>query len=449
MKDLYTFDSSVEAALSTYEQVQRAYSRFFSALKLPFLVAEASSGTMGGKLSHEYHLPNSIGEDLVVTCNECNYVANDEVAESRLPLTAALYHSTANGGPRSPYQAGHPLACRVWRGISSDRKMLVNVWLPPTGAVPSPGQANLNVPNRDVNIHAIKDILPSLDASIEDPLSAWASVLSNSSISGNTDHGQVELLNIVDSRLPVNIARELSSPTGQLPVLPAGSSEVTRIPQSLVIRSKADRPLNLLPIQAGDRCPRCDTGKLAVHRALELGHTFHLGMRYSEPLNATITIPSPRVPGSEAGPETVAQGRKVAVQMGCHGVGISRIIGAMAEHLSDDRGLNWPRVIAPYEIVVIPQRGLMDDAFDVYDAIAKGNCSPGDPQFDVVLDDRGQSFVWKLKDADLVGYPVVVILGKAWLQDKYCEVQCRRMSLREVVHLEKLPTYLAGLLERL
>src|SRR6478609_6306466 len=157
MKDLYTFDLTTLEAVETYRQVSAAYRAFFDELKLPYLVAEASSGDMGGDLSHEYHLPSSVGEDTVINCDSCGYTANDEVATLRPP-------STAYDGSESP-PASH---FRVWRGISKDRKALINAWYPrSSGASAESG----------LNLHAIKSAVPELDATIEDPLPLWGASL--------------------------------------------------------------------------------------------------------------------------------------------------------------------------------------------------------------------------------------------------------------------------------
>ncbi|GJC77786.1 putative proline--tRNA ligase, mitochondrial [Colletotrichum liriopes] len=133
--------------------------------------------------------------------------------------------------------------------------------------------------------------------------------------------------------------------------------------------------------------------------------------------------------------------------MGCHGIGVSRLIGAVAEHLADSKGLQWPRAIAPYEVVIIPATDLAEEGVDVYDEIT---ASSGFDAVDAVLDDRALSLAWKLKDADLVGYPILVVLGKLWKRDKgTCEVQCRRLGINETVPLADIRRRTSELLEQL
>lgn len=132
--------------------------------------------------------------------------------------------------------------------------------------------------------------------------------------------------------------------------------------------------------------------------------------------------------------------------MGCHGIGVSRIIGAVASLLSDARGLNWPRVIAPYEAVILTQPQTTEsEAAEVYDALAGEG-----KDVDLVLDDRPiKSLGWKLRDADLIGYPVIVVLGRGWKERREVEVQCRRSGVKKDVALGQLRGEVSGLLEQL
>ena len=135
--------------------------------------------------------------------------------------------------------------------------------------------------------------------------------------------------------------------------------------------------------------------------------------------------------------------------MGCHGIGVSRLIAAVASLLSDSKGLQWPRVVAPFEVVVLPgPQAEAAEAVEVYDAVA-GDLGRRDG-VDVVLDDRPiKSLGWKLKDADLIGYPVVVVLGREWKERREVEVQCRRLGVKKDVKLDELKGEVESLLEKL
>ncbi|KAG6008074.1 hypothetical protein E4U43_000221 [Claviceps pusilla] len=411
MKDLYTFDTSFATAASTYREVAGAYRAFFADLKIPVLVAEASSGDMGGNHSHEYHLPNPTGEDTVISCDTCDYAANDEVATARKP-------SPSDSSASSQGIQLHDI--NVWRGITKDRKVLINAWYP------AKDQAGKKT---EINTHAVKAVVADLDTGIDNPVKAWKQTLSTST--DDTSRSDIQVINVVDMRL----ASSYSKLANQLFIFPADEQDPKMIiSQPPPITSHNGQALNLLRLMEGDGCPRCETGQLRVQKALELGHTFYLGARYSEPLALSVTLPDSKDP--------------IPVEMGCYGIGVSRVIGAIAEHKADERGLQWPRAIAPFEVAVIPTSGVTDATLDLYDALASSSASGGHT-FDAVLDDRKQTFGWKMQDADLIGYPVIIVLGKAWRDKGICEVQCRSLSLKENIPVEDLASHLASILARL
>lgn len=454
MKDLYTFDYSVETALETYEDVRNAYaSIFIQEMKLPILVAKASSGDMGGDLSHEYHIPTSLGEDHVMSCDKCDYVANEEVAQARINKAVDVL------------DLGNISA---WRGISKDRKTIVNVWY----------DNSVGTTQKDINTHAVKQIIPDLDAGVEDATALWSKAL-------QSPPEKVKLVNLFDCRLPAQAIHDImASSTPQ--ILPDDAHQHRHNLVFMKTR-RASGSTNFLRVKDGDGCPHCEDGTLTVQKAIELGHTFHLGTRYSEPMKALVTGPkrlllqapdasrSPSTSGTtgtdEGDPTTTitqltsaayppTENTTVPLQMGCHGIGISRIIGAVANHLLDERGLNWPRVIAPFEVVVVINNSKDDGAISngetVYDALVRPMVAQVDDKIeqgsrlDVVIDDRSSlSMGWKLKDADLVGYPVIVVLGRDWNTTKQVEVQCRRLGFKELKTIPELRPCIQDLLQQL
>jgi len=417
MKDLYTFDYSAESALKTYEEACAAYRAVFDEMKLPYLVAEADTGDIGGKLSHEFHLPAPMGDDNVITCTDCNYVANEELATTRI----------------APVENQASTTAQVWRGISRDRKTLVNVWYP-TGFT-----------DTDINPYALKASLPDLDSGLEDALPLWETALNSAS-------GSVpQLLNIVDYRLGPQFVERLQSGPSRLPALPSqGAIEPSKINEQYMTSSKKGEPINALRIHDGDRCPRCDSGVLEVQKAIELGHTFNLGTKYSEALEAHVQVPSNMLKNGDDASAESGGTVSVPMQMGCHGIGVSRIIGAVADHLSDAQGLNWPRAIAPFEVVVISNKTkLEEDAVAVANALTEPLDGDTSSQIDLVLDDRDETLIHKLNDATLIGYPVIVVLGRKWKSDRLCEVQCRRLHSSSLVSLVDLPGHVYKLLAQL
>ncbi|KAK8216511.1 prolyl-tRNA synthetase-like protein [Phyllosticta capitalensis] len=390
MKDLYTFDHMEGEAMATYEQVRAAYANFFAELNIPYLVAQADSGAIGGDLSHEYHFVSPNGEDTIFTCNSCSYVANEEVATPRAS------------------QLEEPGHIQSWRGLSKDRWKYIEVF--------AMVDAKNNAEEAPINIHAVKKIYPDLDTAF--------TAVPTSSVS---EHKDKKVIRILDA----NVARHVEAGTITLPP-PAHDKEI-------IATHVAPPSQSLFAVMLSTPCPSCDApaGSLTANRAIEIGHTFHLGTRYSAPLG--LQTSSPPLPG-----ESERRAVNRPVQMGCHGIGVSRLLSAAAGLLRDERGLNWPRAIAPWEVLVVPSSEKIDAA-DV--AWAADDALGG---LDVAVDDRkDRGLGWKLKDAELMGPGVIVVLGTKWQQERKAEVRCRRLDVFEHVEADRVGEVVRSILERL
>lgn len=462
MKDLYTFDLSSRAALKTYDEVREAYARLFNELKIPYLVAEADSGDMGGNLSHEFHFPTAKGEDHIISCATCEYVSNEELAEG--PVLPSISKSTdAPKGPLTEVESISDEDRKIiaelssWYGISKDKSTLFNVRYSPSNLSASNPSSGTPL-ERQVNIHALKAAFPEIDNSIEDPLSLWIKLASQTPSAEDPAPHPQQILSIVDGSVAEALRKKLKFSDGMVLMQKDLLSSLVDTHQihTVVRHPQAGAPLSLLRVQEGDRCPRCSGGHLKVHEAIELGHTFHLGSRYTKQLDGHVTIPDEIIKNHETDfemttrPKTSNSDSQVLVQMGCHGIGVSRMIGAVADTLADEKGLNWPRVMAPFEAVIVANKGLDDAALEVYDTITGAQHSSGESAIDLVLDDRTTKILpWKLNDADLIGYPVIIVVGRKWKTEKKCEIQCRRLKLKEDVSLEELPTFIRSVLKSL
>ena len=442
MKDLYTFDQSNDTALESYKEAHRAYVNFFAELGVPFAIAQASSGSIGGSMSHEFHFRSAKGEDSLCMCDTCTYCVNEEIAVKKA------------GDPPSPVEEKLPEFV-TFTGVSYDKLSLFIAFCPKSKAIMSTSN------RRNFNLKALQKLLPTLDLSIENPICLWKQKRDQITESGSQPDQETtsRIVHIYDRKL-----------SGQLPSLTEDAGQEV-LPKDLLPLYKSDlkidnvtqdsncEPLDITPIQDGDPCPRCNEGKLCIQNAIEVGHTFLLGSRYSEPLGASIALP-------ETSDDGLLVQKSTPIHMGCHGIGVSRLIGAIAEITSDKFGLMWPRRIAPFEVVLVPADGFEVDAVQIYDDIKRAGSSSGvsygsgnaenkalnmeEQPIDVVIDDRDKSFVKRLTDAELSGYPVALVLGKEWKTSKKVEVQCRKLGrAREYVELDQLPSYLVKLLAQL
>lgn len=497
MKDLYTFDLTRDQALKTYDEVRDAYISFFDTFKLPYLVAEADSGSMGGKLSHEYHFPASNGEDTIISCSTCQYVANAEVAQtgptfSEIQQTdpghslewlwcPEMLPGTNVGSslrsPAEPISAPGMMDIATWTGVTQDRSTLVIAYYPSTSNHEESTLAGSGSKN-NINHHAVKAVINQLATGIEDPVNVWMHALApcgKAGVETGSDHARI--VRLFDHRVK-EAAHETSAGLAFLQPDINKRSHALSLDELRVHDITADpitrKPLNLVQIKSDDPCPKCSTGRLKVQRAVELGHTFFLGTRYSKALQVSVAADSQlKVDGGRIGVDAQAsQGEEchmeklaeqkdhALLQMGCHGIGITRLVAAVANSLADSKGLNWPRIIAPFEVVVIPSKGLEDAAAYVYDQLMMSRPATRSPTgldalglvsnaVDVVLDDREKDIAWKLGDADLIGYPVIIVIGRPWRKDRKCEVQCRRLGLCTQVALDNMPEFVLSLLKQL
>lgn len=463
MKDLYTFDSNLQSALETYEVVRQAYSAFFNELKIPYLVAKADSGNIGGELSHEYHFPTTKGEDVLVSCNTCDYVANEELAEcdhGREDLIRPGYQDARLSSVKDNGQEAEELvefakdpsnpakSYRQWFGITHDRRTLVQAIIPAKKCVvAAEGDRLLET---QVSPYAIKKIFPDLDLGAENPVQLFHE--QNRENLGDL-HQQDEVKLQTLSRIFRLYDNRIASPSQYHPELEQDLMVSEKERPRSVTEIDPGRGTDLVRIANGDKCVKCTNGRLKLQSAVELGHTFHLGTKYSKPLDALIAADPAQISEDAtcgtAG--TATQAERVFLQMGCHGIGVSRMIGAVADSLADVKGLNWPRVMAPFECVIVPTKGTESEVVQVYQLLCGITPDSKNELVDAIIDDRSKDFGWKLKDADMIGYPVIVILGRGWKDgSRTCEVQCRRLGgLKTNVPAEELHTFVVSLLEQM
>ncbi|KAL8802403.1 MAG: hypothetical protein Q9182_003826 [Xanthomendoza sp. 2 TL-2023] len=435
MKDLYTFDASPQEAEQTYNNVRLTYNSLFDKLRIPYLVAKADSGSMGGEVSHEYHFPTPNGEDTIISCGSCTYTINEELASRNLGPTT-FKRSTDDSAPYGS-----------WFGVSKDRLQLVEAIVPRATSA-SEHQSPLQTPAK-VNPYLMRALYPDLDLSIEEPLRTFVNhwIKPRSSTASPTAERPPSLVCIYDYRVPQSFIDTHSLSDKTSPLIQKLSKIVRHN------RSISPECIDLARFRDGDQCPNCGKHSVKIQQAVELGHTFYLGDRYSNPLGATFAAPGnadgPEAPSTSApatkDPATkgraLAQGRR-PFQMGCHGIGISRMIAAVADSLADQQGLLWPRVMAPYEAVILSTPEHTAAAEEVWDLLSL----PREDSVEAVLDDRDRGLVWKMKDADLIGFPIVIILGTQYRDEKLCEVAIRRLGIRQKVSVEELRGYI---LERL
>jgi prolyl-tRNA synthetase len=395
MKDAYSFDIDAAGLDVSYKKHYETYRRIFDRCGLKYMVVEADSGAMGGKESHEFMVRTPAGEDQIVSCNGCDYAANMEKATSKLEVVADLA-AEGDGNPLEVHTPGQKTIEDVAKflGVSPKNKIKTLALMAEekdskTGKVKSRGivvlmrgdhqlnEAKLNgavgAATRPMDEHEIKALFKSPAGYLGPVGIEWAKDRKK-----DVDKPVLFVDQALEGR--ANLIAGANKEDYHLKNLTPG--------KDFHPTAYAD----LRAVTAGEACPNCGAA-LRIDTAVEIGHIFKLGYRYSESMGARVLDKN---------------GKEVTPIMGSYGIGIERILTAAVEQGNDENGFWLPPTIAPFEVVVAPVN-VKDEAVRVAaEDIAKGLETAG---FDVILDDRNERPGVKFKDADLVGIPFRITVG--------------------------------------
>jgi prolyl-tRNA synthetase len=368
MKDSYSFDLDDAGLARSYAAHREAYLRVFARLGLDVRPVAALSGAMGGSASEEFLAPTPVGEDTFVSCARCGYAANTEAVPG-VPLPPA-----ADPGPVEVLDTPdtptiEALAARLGVPASATLKNLLVLAGDEVVAVGVPG-------DREVDLRRVEAVLGPVRLLTEADFAA---------------HPELVRGYVGPQGLPVRYLADSRVGPGTSWV--TGANEPGRHARDVVAGRDftVEQHADVVVVRAGDPCPRCGAG-LALERGVEVGHVFQLGRKYTDAFGVD-------VPGPDGAP--------VRPTMGSYGIGVSRAVAVVAEQHHDERGLVWPREVAPYDVQVVPV-GRGDQpalARDLADRLAATGLR-------VLLDDRDASAGVKLTDAELLGMPHAVVVGR-------------------------------------
>jgi len=429
MKDAYSFDMDAAGLDVSYKKHYDTYCRIFDRCGLKYMVVEADSGAMGGKESHEFMVRTPAGEDQIVSCDGCNYAANMEKAASKLDAVADLA-AEGDGRPLEVHTPGQKTIEDVARflGVSPKNKIKTLAYMADekdakTGKTKSRaivvlmrGDHQLN--EAKFNATVATATRPMEEGEIKALFKSPAGYLGPVGIEWAKDLKK-------DAGLPVLLVDKALE--GRANLIGGANKEDYHLKN--LSPGKDFHPTayaDLRAVTAGESCPNC--GKvLRIDTAVEIGHIFKLGYRYTESMGARVLDKN---------------GKEVTPIMGSYGIGIERILTAAVEQSNDENGFWLPAAIAPFEIVVTPVNVKDESLLAASVDIAKRLEAAG---FDVILDDRNERPGVKFKDADLVGIPFRITVGNK-VTEGTVEVVLR--STREVrdVTIEAVVEYFQGVL---
>jgi len=408
MKDAYTLDVSYEALDVAYGLHDQAYRKIFDRCGLKYFVVGASSGAMGGTGSEEFMVKSEAGEDTVAHCSSCGYAANVEVAASKVQVIAKEKES------KSVYEISTP------------------------------------------NVKSIDELCAFLK--IDESICAKSRVYINDGkvvlilMQGNDEVNESKLTKILGGNVRAGHPEELMAITGA----DAGSIGPIGFKGRIIADFKLKDRNNLFSgankndyhiggidllrdvpiieysdlriVQSGEGCPNCDN-KLEVFTAIELGHIFKLGTKYSEALKAFYLD---------------EKGEEHPIVMGSYGIGVERIMACYVEQNHDDKGIIWNKELTPFDIHLIAlnmkNETIVSSAEKIYNELRNAG-------YEVLFDDRDAAAGFKFNDADLLGMPVQVVIGEKKLKDNKCEVKNRKTGERFDVELSELKNKLMELIK--
>jgi prolyl-tRNA synthetase len=390
MKDAYSFNASFESLCETYDQMYAAYCRIFTRCGLEFLPVEAESGPIGGDASHEFMIPADNGEDSVLHCKCCGYAANQEKAEigtrdCTLPDTPLKpLTKVPTPGAHTIEQVSEFLKCKPNKLI----KTLIYVadGKPLAVLVRGDHDANEGKIRRATKASKIELAAPDVIQQVTGAPVGFA--------------GPVGM----KEKIPVYADRDIQMMVNA--ITGANEAETHLVGVNVNRDFSPDAFVDLRNAVDGDPCPRC-SGKVALRHAIEVGHVFKLGTKYTESLNAKFLD---------------ADEQLKPIIMGCYGIGVNRIIAGLVETNNDKDGIVWPVAIAPYEVVLtlvkVPDEPSLKVATEIHDKLTAAG-------IDVLLDDRDCRAGVKFKDADLIGVPLRIVIGERGLKEGSLEVKWR------------------------
>ena len=413
MKDAYSFHASDEDAEREYWNMYETYSRIFRRMGLVFKAVEADTGEIGGKFSHEFMVIADTGEGKLVYCEKCGYAASTEKAEQRKPEIPENREEKFKEIEKV-HTPGVKRIEEVSEFLGRDEfppekilKLLVYIVDGEPVAIAVRGDREVEE-TKLKQVFRGKEVRLATDEEIEKFTGQPKGFLSpiGLRIPVYADYSVIPMVNFV-----------------------AGAGE-----EDYHIKNvnwgrdfKVKEFVDIAEVKGGDPCPKCGA-PLTEKRGIEVGHIFKLGTKYSEAMNATFVD---------------EDGKEKPMVMGCYGIGVTRVMAAAVEQNYDENGIIWPVEIAPFEVIVIPVNVKKEEIIKTAEKIYNELLTAG---FDVIIDDRNARPGFKFKDADLIGIPYQIVVGKK-AKEGIVEIKVRRSGERFDVPVEKVVNKVKELIE--
>lgn len=388
MKDAYSFDVSDEMASVSYKKMHEAYSRIFRRCGLEFRAVEADSGTIGGSFSHEFMVLAETGEDTIVFCRECDYAANMEKAVVDPPEDPGAVELQELEKVETPGKRKVDAVCD-FLGIDPKQLLKTIVYIADGKAI-----GVLLRGDHEVEEVKLKNHLGAADITLADDKEVYDATGVPSGYLGP-----------VGAKIPLVADHSVAAMRN----IYSGGNEKNQHLQNVNYGRdfKVDSTADLRQITTADPCPLCG-GSMEFAEGIEVGHIFKLGTSYSESMGAVFQD---------------SEGKEKPFVMGCYGIGVSRVVAAAIEQNHDDNGIIFPLPLAPYKVVILNLGSNDEQITAAAEALYGELLKMG---VETLFDDRDERPGAKFKDADLLGIPYRITVGKRYAKDGVIEVRSRR-----------------------
>lgn len=409
MKDAYSFDISWEGLDQSYNLHDKAYRKIFDRCGLKYFVVGASSGAMGGTGSEEFMVRSSAGEDTVAYCESCGYAANVEVATSKVDLVERDSESKVIYEISTPNVKSIDELC-VFLKIDEAQCAKSRVYIHNDRPVLVLMQGNDEVNETKLEKALGGAIRPAHPEELNEITGADAGSIGPIGFNGKI---------IADLRLKDRNNLFSGANKNDYHI---GGIDFKRDLKDGIEYS------DLRIVQSGEHCPNCEK-HLEVFPAIELGHIFKLGTKYSDAMGAMFTDES---------------GNEHPIIMGSYGIGVERVMACFVEQNHDANGIVWNKTLAPFDVHLV---GLNLKKQEIAEACEKLYNELSKSGIDILYDDRDAAAGFKFNDADLLGMPVQIVVGEKKLKEKKCEVKVRKSGERFDVELNELVEKIKNLLQ--
>ncbi len=414
MKDAYSFHTDWEGLKKTYNDMSSAYSRIIERCGLKYRVVEAASGLIGGKVSQEFMVIADAGEDTVLYCDDCRYSANQETAGGRSGKTQNKAGKSKTSKVSKVATPGHSSVEEVSKFLKVDPRKIV------------------------------KTLIYKVDSNLVAVLVRGDTEVNELKLAEITESSDIEFITEKDFNNYLRMVPGFVGPVGldDVPiyadhmletiedfVVGANENEAHLVDVNWDVDFKINKWGDFHITQSGEGCPACD-GILTEAKGIEIGHIFQLGTKYSETMNACYLD---------------EKGELRPFIMGCYGIGVSRLVAAIIEQFHDKKGIIWPYSVAPYQVIVIPINWDIAEQKKVGEQLYQELVNAG---IEVLIDDREVSPGVKFAEADLIGFPLQVLIGKKGLGRGVVEVKRRLEMEKEDVEIGKAADLIVSLVNK-